>query len=229
MAVLILKNIKTEGPGTIGDFLRENSVPFKVVELWDGKPVPELDKFDAVVMLGGPMGVYEMDRHPHLAVGSRLLREALNRQMRVLGICLGAQLLAHCLGAEVYKGHAEETGWLDIELTAEGIKDPLMRRLAVHPRVGDFWKRFKVLHWHGDTFDLPMGAARLAVSSLYPNQAFNCGKYVYGFQFHMEVTKEMLREWFRNGPDYERVMKDTDRLYEEYSGRAVNFYKAFFL
>lgn len=228
MSVIVLKNTEAEGPGTIGEFLRDNSVPMRVVELEKGEAPPSLDRYDTMVVMGGPMAVYEMQRHHHLVTASRLIREGLNREMKVLGICLGAQLMAHCLGARVYKGQVEESGWHHIELTADGIKDPLMRKLAVHPAVGDFWKKFNVLHWHGDTFDLPMGALRLARSDLYENQAFRYGDSAYAFQFHMEVTVEMVRQWFSGHPERQRINEETELFYEEYLGRAKNFYKAFF-
>jgi len=228
MSVLIIKNIISEGPGTIEEFLRKEDIPFTIVELGGGGPPPPLGEFDTLVIMGGPMGVYEMDKYPHLMVESRLIREAINRGMRVLGICLGAQMVAHCLGAEVYPGPYKEIGWYHIELTGDGLKDPLVRRLATHPQVGDFWKRFKVFHWHGDTFDLPLGAVLLASSELYKNQAFRYGDNIYAFQFHIEVTKEMLLEWFKDMPVREGIMEETEKIYEEYTGRAMNFYRAFF-
>ncbi len=155
-------------------------------------------------------------------------REAINRRMKVLGVCLGAQMVAYCLGSEVYQGPKEEIGWHSIDLTGDGLKDPLIRKLAIHPRVGDFWRKFKVFHWHGDTFDLPIGAVLLARSDLYKTQAFRYGDNVYGFQFHIEVTKDMIYEWFKDKPEIDSIMKDTENIYEEYAGRAMNFYKAFF-
>jgi GMP synthase (glutamine-hydrolysing) len=228
VAVLIIKNIITEGPGTIEDFLREGNISFRIIELYSGEVSPSLEDFDTLVIMGGPMAVYKMDKYPHLVMGSRIIREAINRDMRVLGICLGAQMVAYCLGAEVYKGPVEEIGWYAIELTGEGIKDPLMRRLAIHPQVGDFWRRFEVFQLHGDTFDIPLGAALLASSELYKNQAFRYKNNVYGFQFHIEVTKKIIQEWFEDRAEVNSIMKETDRIYEEYSGRARNFYKAFF-
>lgn len=228
MSVLILKNTSSEGPGTIGEYLDAASIPARVVELGEGEAPPPLDAFDAIIILGGPMSVYEMKEYPHLTACSRLIREAINRGMKVLGICLGAQLIAHCLGAKVYGGHEVETGWFDICLTGDGLRDPVMRRLALHPEVGDFWRRFKVFHWHGDTFDLPMGAVRLAGSELYENQAFRHGDRVYALQFHIEVTDGMLREWLRDEPGGKHLIGQTEMLYEEYSGRAANFYRAFF-
>ncbi len=215
MAVLIIKNITSEGPGTIENFLTKEEIPFSIVELGSGQTPPPLEGFNSLVVMGGPMGVYELERYPHLAIESRIIREAINRDMRVLGICLGSQIIAHCLGAEVYPGHEKEIGWYHVELTGDGLKDPLMRRLAIHPRVGDFWRKFKVFHWHGDTFDLQLGAVLLASSELYKNQAFRYGDNVYGFQFHMEVTKDMLTEWFQGMPDIDKIMKETERIYEE--------------
>ena len=228
MAVLIIKNIVTEGPGTIAVFLRSKNIDFKIVEIGAGEVPLPLEGFDTLVVLGGPMGVYELDEHPHLVMESRIIREAINRDMKVLGICLGAQMVVHCLGAEVYPGSQKEMGWLHVALTGDGLKDPLMRQLAIHPSVGDFWRKFKVFHWHGDTFDLPLEAVLLANSELYKNQAFRFGDKVYGFQFHLEVTKEMIGEWVKDLPDKSQILKETERIYDEYTGRAMNFYEAFF-
>jgi GMP synthase (glutamine-hydrolysing) len=228
MSVLILKNTSSEGPGTIGEYLHNENIPFRVVELETGEIPPPLDQFRTLVVLGGPMGVYEMNSYPHLLSGSRIIREAMNREMKVLGICLGCQLLAYCLGARVFPGPEQEIGWRHIELSGEGLKDSLMRKLAVHPRVGDFWRRFKVFHWHGDTFDLPPGAVLLAGSQLYPHQAFRFGESIYGFQFHIEVTPEMVGEWLQDIPGGSGLGEETEQIFEEYTGRAINFYRSFF-
>ncbi len=228
MPVLIIKNITTEGPGTIEEFLTRKEIPFRIVDLSAGEISPPLEGFDTLVILGGPMSVYELDQYPHLVIGSRLIREAINRDMRVLGICLGCQMVAYCLGAEVVPGQKDEIGWHHIELTGEGLRDPLMRRLAAHPKVGDFWRRFKVFHWHGDTFDIPLGATLLASSDLYKNQAFRYGNRVYGFQFHIEVTKDMISAWMQEHPQSNRIVKETEVLYKDLIGRAMNCYKMFF-
>ena len=228
MAILIVKNITTEGPGTIGDFLRKKDIPFRVIELGSGELPPPLEKFSTLIVLGGPMGVYEMSKYPHLMVESRIIREAINRDMKVLGICLGSQMIAHCLGADVYPGPEKEIGWYHIELTGEGLKEPFMRKLAIHPGVGDFWRKFQVFHWHGDTFDLPPEAVLLASSARYKHQAFRFGNKVYGFQFHMEVTKDVIREWFKGTPVLKEMIAETESIYEECMGRAMNFYEAFF-
>ncbi|WP_353683853.1 type 1 glutamine amidotransferase [Thermodesulfovibrio sp. 3907-1M] len=225
--IAIIKNIKSEGPGSIENYLIENSIPYKIFEAEQGQLPSTLEDFTGLIVMGGPMGVYEMDIYPHLKIVSRLIREAINRNLKVLGICLGAQLIAHTLGARVYKGHGEEIGWHEIELTGEGLRDPLMIALAKHPSVGDVWRKFKVFHWHGDTFDLPVGAVHLARSCLYENQAFRYRK-AYALQFHIEVTRQLLEEWFEDHPLREKILNEAEKINTEYSHRASNFYKAFF-
>jgi len=227
MSVLILKNISAEGPGTIEDFLSGQGIPYRIVEL-EKEAIPPSEDFDTLVMMGGPMSVNEDEKYPYLRSEMELMREFIAGGKKVFGVCLGAQIMAKALGARVYGGPEKEMGWYDIELTEDGIRDPLMKKLALHPRAGDFWKRFRVFHWHGETFDIPSGAARLAKSALYPNQAFRYGNDAYAFQFHIEVKKEMIYEWLKDEPvDRHELRKLTEAVYEDYAGRAMNFYKAF--
>jgi GMP synthase-like glutamine amidotransferase len=229
MSVLICKNISAEGPGTIEDFLKTKGIPYTVVDLSKGEKIPDAEAFDTLIMMGGPMSVNENDIYPYIKEEEELVRDFIFKDKRILGICLGAQIMAKALGARVYKGKQKEIGWYDIELTSEGIADALMRRLAVHPHVGDLWRRFKVFHWHGETFDIPRGAVRLASSDLFPNQAFRYGKNAYAFQFHIEVTKEMIYDWLKDeNIDKASLKKETERYYDVYYGRALNFYKTFF-
>lgn len=229
MSILICKNISSEGPGTIEDFLMANGILYAIVDLSKVENIPDTKGFSTLVMLGGPMSVNEDDIYPYIKKEEEIVREFIKDSKSILGICLGAQIIAKALGARVYKGMQKEIGWYDIELTAEGIADPIIRRLAVHPHVGDMWKRFKVFHWHGETFDIPEGAVRLAGSELFPNQAFRYGNRVYAFQFHIEVTKEMIYDWLKDEDiDYDKLKTDTEKLYEVYHARAWNFYRAFF-
>jgi len=247
MSVLICKNIGAEGPGTIEDFLIANKIPYKIVDLSTGEKVTNPDDFDTLIMMGGPMSVNENDIYPYIREEEKLVRSFCSNDRKVLGICLGAQIMAKALGSVVYAGTKKEIGWYDIELTVDGIKDPLMQKLAIHPEEGDFWKRFKVFHWHGETFNIPQFAVRLAGSSFYPNQAFRYKNNAYAFQFHIEVTKEMVYEWFsatggslpdgrqagacggKNEPvDVSRLKDDTEKFYNVYCGRTMNFYKNFF-
>ncbi len=226
MSVLILKNISGEGSGTIEDFFKENRISSVTIEL-EKEAIPDAKGFDILVMMGGPMSVN--DDIPYIRKEEGLTREFISRGKKVFGVCLGAQIMAKALGAKVYVGPQKEIGWYDIELTEEGTKDPLMRKLAESPGTKQTGKAVKVFQWHGETFDLPVGAVRIAKSELYPNQAFRYGDNAYAFQFHIEVRKEMIYDWLRDEPvDMGRIRSQTESLYEEYQNRAINFFKAFF-
>lgn len=229
MSVLILKNVSHEGPGTIGDFLTSSGVPFSVVDLSRGESIPDPSGFDTLIIMGGPMSVHDHGIYQYINKEVDLTREFVQKGKKVFGVCLGAQIMAKALGAEVYKGSEQEIGWYDIELTPEGLKDPLMRELAGTDDHGNILSRFPVFHLHGETFTIPEGALRLASSDLFPNQAFRYGNNAYAFQFHIEVTKDMIRDWLkREKVDMEKVEHDTDRYYDQYSGRARRFFKNFF-
>lgn len=229
MSVLILKNISSEGPGTIEDFFRENDTHFRVVDC-DKEEIPSTENFDVLIMMGGPMSVNEEETYPFLRREIALVKKSIDDGKKVFGVCLGAQIMAKALGARVYRGPQPEIGWYDIELTEDGIRDPVIKGLAVQPRTGAFQSKFKVFHWHGETFDIPEGAVRTAKSELYPNQAFRYGDRAYAFQFHIEVKKEMIYEWLRSEPvDMSELREQTEGIYEGYLGRAMNFYKTFFI
>ncbi len=154
-----------------------------VVNLWDGEPVPAADDFEGWLVMGGPMNVDEVERYPHLGHERALLRELIAADRPVIGVCLGAQLLARAAGARVYAKRPKEIGLFDIELTPAAASDPLFSLLG-NPQ--------EVFQWHGDTFDLPAGAVRLAGSSRYENQAFRMGRRVYALQFHLEFTMDTI-------------------------------------
>jgi GMP synthase (glutamine-hydrolysing) len=228
MSVLILKNVPTEGPGTIEDFLLDSGIAYRIVEM-SREELSSYETADTLVILGGYMSVNETDIYPYITKEIEVVREFIAKGKKVFGICLGAQIMAKALGARVYPGLEKEIGWYDIELLEDGLRDPLITKLATHPGAGDFWKKFKVFHWHGETFDLPADARRIARSALYPNQAFSYGKDAYAFQFHIEVKKETIFEWMKNEPvDHEKIKRETDACYEECYGRALNFYRGFF-
>ncbi len=145
-----------------------------------------LDRGDLLIVLGGPISAYDDDRYPFLADELRLIERSLRADVPVLGICLGAQLLARTLGARVYAGSAKEIGFAPVTLTPEGRTGCLgvLERSAT-----------PVLHWHGDTFDLPAGADRLAETDVTPNQAFGLGSRVLGLQFHVEADLACFERW----------------------------------
>lgn len=227
MSVLILKNISSEGPGTIEDFLVRSGIPYVIADLASGE-FPDASAYDTLVMMGGPMSVNESDRYPYIGREAELARTFMAQGRKVLGVCLGAQIMAKALGARVYPGTEKEVGWYDIELVDGGADDPRMKLLASDGK-GTVGKTFRVFHWHGETFDIPKGAVRLAQSPLYPNQAFRFGKNAYAFQFHIEVTEQMILEWLRHeAVDLERIGRDTEVFYADYARRAKDFYRAFF-
>ncbi|MCK9419508.1 MAG: gamma-glutamyl-gamma-aminobutyrate hydrolase family protein [Nitrospirae bacterium] len=171
------------------------------------------------------MAVYEMQLHPFLSQEAALIEKAIRLDRPVLGVCLGAQMLAHVLGAKVFPGGMKEIGWYDVSLTAEGMDDPCVAALAV-----DRKNMAQVFQWHGDTFDLPQGAECMASSEIFPNQAFRYSRRVYALQFHIEVTPEIVRKWFahENGIDRAAVDADSKRIYPKYRERAERFYRSFF-
>jgi len=225
VSVLIIKNVTAEGPGTIADLLGTANIPFTTVDLEQGQTLPDVQDFSHLVILGGPMAVYEMDRTPYLAEEANLIEKAVKTGKHVLGVCLGAQMLAHVLGAPVYAGGHKEIGWHDVALTDEGMRDPCMQELAVGSS-----HAAQVFQWHGDTFDLPAGAVRLASSDLYPNQAFRYSDRVYALQFHIEVTPQIVTGWLRNekGIDFPLIDKRSQEIYGLYRRRAEEFYRRFF-
>ena len=156
------------------------------MELDEGEPLPGHGEFDAIVAMGGPMSVNDDDRFPWLGEEKRLIGESVRGGTPFWGACLGLQLLAASLGAEVYPGSLPEVGVMNVELADAVIDDPVFRGLP---------RSLLTLQWHGDTFDLPEGAVRLAGSSAYPNQAFRWGERAYGVQFHLEVTRDLARQW----------------------------------
>jgi GMP synthase (glutamine-hydrolysing) len=142
---------------------------------------------DLVIVLGGPIGVYETDDYPFLTPELAMLEYRLSRDLPTLGICLGSQLMAKALGSRVFKGPAQEIGWGTIDLTDEGRSSCLKALHGVDA---------VVLHWHGDTFDLPQDATRLASNQNYDNQAFAYGRNALALQFHLEADPRQLEEWY---------------------------------
>ena len=160
-----------------------------------GEPMPAPPaEFDAVAVFGGGMNVRDVDRLPWLRAEIELLRDVLQERTPVIGICLGAQLLASAAGAEVRRSPSPEIGWFDVARTEEGALDPLLGSLPA---------RFLAYEWHSYTFALPAGSVELARSAACP-QAFRLGDYAWGVQFHPEVVPEIVREWamdYRSDPD----------------------------
>lgn len=196
--VLVLRHVPHEDLGTFAARLQDQKIPFHYLDVQDPRaPYPRLKDVSGVVVMGGPMGVYEKKNHPFLKREIVFLKKALRAGKPVLGVCLGAQLIAHALGARVYPHAVKEIGWYPLGRTPAGARDPLFRR---------FPAATTVFQWHGDTFDVPSGARLLATSPLCRAQAFVWGRGVYGLQFHVEVDGPLVRRWLKQ-PGVSRELK----------------------
>jgi len=182
--IYVLEHAEPETSGLIGDVLEERDIELTRVLADRGQPIPSsMDDHAGLLVMGGPMGVYEADRHPHLREEIRLIRQAIEASKPVLGICLGSQLVASALGADVRR-HRKEVGWHEVTLTEEAARDPLWKEID---------SPLEALHWHGDAFDLPPGARHLASSAITKYQAFGFGENAYGILFHMEMDEGMIQ------------------------------------
>jgi len=225
MKVLIIKNVVNEGPGTIEDFLKEKNIDYKIAEFSKDEIVNTSDGYTHLVIMGGPMAVYEMDKYPYLIKEAILIEDFIKKQKSVLGICLGAQMIAHVLGARVYPAGIKEIGWYLLEITPEGMQDETIRSLSINGH------QTEVFQWHGDTFDIPVNGVRVVTSKQCKNQAFRYHNNVYALQFHIEVNPDMIKEWFEEEKEYnlQEMLKHTESIYAEYYSRALKFYEKFFL
>src|ERR1700688_717976 len=181
--IYVLQHHPVENLGTIADALEGAALAWQYVRVNEGQPVPrDMKGAGGLIVMGGPMGVYQTERYPWLRDEMLLIEDAMKLNLPVLGVCLGAQILASALGAKVERNPAgKEIGWHPIRLSDSAKDDRLMRGLP--PTTAPF-------HWHGDIFELPAGASSLASSDKTPCQAFRHGDKTYGFQFHFEVTQD---------------------------------------
>ena len=185
MRVLVFRHSPSDGLGLIGDALDAHAIPYEYADLYASeRPAPLITEADGLVVMGGSMSAN--DALPFITREIEHIRNAVAHGMPVLGVCLGAQLIAKALGARVYANHVKEVGWAPVRFSAAALRDPLFTDMT-----GDQI----IFHWHGETFDLPAGAELLASSEACRNQAFRAGDRIYGVQFHLEVTPAMIAEW----------------------------------
>lgn len=195
--ILVFQHVPYEPLGTLDPLLKEAGFRIRYVNFGrEPQARPALDRYDALIVLGGPMNADQIDSYPNLQTEVAILREAVDRDMSVLGICLGAQLLAKALGGSVSRNDTPEIGWYDVELTAEGLVDPVLSTFAA---------RQEVFQWHEDGISLPPEATRLAGSPASPVQAFRYGEHAYGFQFHLEASRSLIERWL-TVPDHQGVL-----------------------
>jgi GMP synthase-like glutamine amidotransferase len=183
--IVCLQHVLFEKPGLIRAWANTKGYPLHVIYPFKGDQFPGINEFDLLVILGGSMSVHDETQLPWLKKEKEFIRQAIREEKKILGICLGAQLLAEALGATVSENRFTEIGFFPITLTGE-LQNILV---SSYPN-----KNSTVFHWHGETFNLPPGATRLAYSEACRNQAFICGNRFLGLQFHPEITKEILED-----------------------------------
>lgn len=185
--ILVCQHVPFEILGTFNPLLKRHGFRIRYVNFGrHPEKKPTLDGYDGLVLLGGPMSVYQTEEYPNLNTEIDLIQKAIDMNIPVLGICLGSQLIARALGASVYPNETLEIGWYDVSPTEQGMQDPI---------IGKFGGTQKIFQWHKDTFDLPEGATCLATSKTCTNQAFKFNDNVYAFQFHLEVNAPLIERW----------------------------------
>jgi GMP synthase (glutamine-hydrolysing) len=202
--VLVFQHVPYEPLGTLDPLLKESGCRIRYINFCrDAGQRPSLDGYTALIILGGPMSAEQLEQFPNLQTEIEIIRDALARDMSVLGICLGAQLLASALGGSVSRNHKTEIGWFDVELTEAGIRDPVL---------GGFARRQRVFQWHEDGIALPPGCEHLARSAASEVQAFRYGEHAYGFQFHLEVDASLIDRWLRVPANQPVLEREADNL-----------------
>lgn len=208
--ILVIKQVNLEGLGVFSFFLKEKNIKLNITSMENKQRLPSLEKCKGIIALGGPMNVYQSKKYPFLIREENYLKKALQRQIPVLGICLGAQLLAKVSGAKVKKAKKEEIGWQGVNLLTKAREDPLLKGLD---------KELIVFQWHQDTFDLPQKSVLLATSKGCRNQAFRIGENSWGLQFHPEMNKKQLISWINNyqsNLDKSRILDQYFRYQDKY-------------
>ena len=188
MKLLVLQHIDCEHPGQLREYLQRDGISWTAVELDEGEPIPDLQSFDAMWVMGGPMDVWDTDEHPWLVQEKEAIREwVLNLRRPYLGLCLGHQLLADALGGKCGKQNPPEIGVLDITLTEAGTKDPIFRDMPAQQ---------KALQWHSvQVTETPENCVVLAESPACANQAMRVGECAWSMQYHVEVEPDTVDNW----------------------------------
>lgn len=214
--LLVFQHVPFEPLGTLDGLFKQAGFRIRYVNFHrQTETRVRIGRYHGLVVLGGPMAADQFDRYPHLQYEIEAIRHAIGHQMPVLGICLGAQLIAASLGGHNLRGATPEFGWHRVTPTAAGSDDPL---------IGHFDADELIFQWHSDTFSLPHGAVQLARSANCEQQAFRYGDCVYGFQFHLEADRALIQRWLRSPQQLESIRKrhslDIDAVSEQ-TGRQI--------
>ena len=192
MKLHYLQHVPFEDLANIEIWARERGHSISNTQLFNDEPLPEMDDFDWLIIMGGPMNIYEEQKYPWLTGEKKFIENAIDGGKIVLGICLGAQLIADVLGGTVYRDEYKEIGWFPVSLTQAAKKSPVFKNLP---------DKFAAFHWHGDTFNLPPECVKMAESGGCSNQAFEYDKRVIGLQFHLESSVDSIRRLIQNCGD----------------------------
>jgi GMP synthase (glutamine-hydrolysing) len=183
-------HVPFEGPGYVEEWLGEKALSLRRWPLYENPVLPDPDDVDFLIVMGGPMNIYESEKYPWLSAEKSFLRACIEQEKKILGICLGAQLLADVLGKACYPGPAKEIGWFPVNLDEKVRKNPVFRHMP---------PTFIAFHWHGETFDIPEGTLRIAGSEACINQGFIMSDQVLALQFHLEITPGLLNGLIQYG------------------------------
>ncbi len=209
MKVHWLQHLPFEGLGSMGEYFKQKNIPSTSTQFYLNQSLPSIDSFDWLIIMGGAMSAYDDAKFPWLTEEKIFIKKAIDAGKVVIGVCLGAQLIAASLDAKVYRNKNKEIGWFDLTPT----KDAKNTILA-----DCFLEKMEVFHWHGDTFDLPKGAIHLASSEATKNQGYIIDNRVIGFQFHLETTFEYAKALFDNFPDEiksEKYIQNAEQVFSD--------------
>lgn len=190
MRIHFIQHVHFETPGYLLEWATTQQHNISFTKIFESVSFPATEAIDMLIVMGGPMGVYEEDKFPWLATEKAFIRSAIAAGIKVLGICLGAQLIAEVSGAKVYPNTDKEIGWWPVQKISNG---------KTWPRLGSFPHEFVTFHWHGDTFDLPPGAVHLFATGVCPHQGFLLNEQVAGLQFHFEATPALVQQMIAHG------------------------------
>jgi GMP synthase (glutamine-hydrolysing) len=195
--IQVLQHEPYEGAGLTEEWAKENGHIISVSHVYKNEPLPTLESFDWLVIMGGAMSVNDEAEYGWLKPEKVLIHLAIKTGKIIVGICLGSQLIANASGKSVYKNPVKEIGWFPIRLTSEGLQSDFLT---------EKWNNQRFLHWHGETFDLPENAINLAYTEGCQNQAFSIGNRIFAFQFHPETNAQTFGQMVRAGG--EELIKD---------------------